>query len=576
MEHPEWKNTIPIDLVVPYVDSSDPVWQKSFKEAIRHHVGGCSANRFRSNGTFKYFFRGVEQNMPWIRTIHLVLSGPSQIPSWLNTKNPKLHIVYHKDYIPKSELPTFNSNVIEMFYHKIPGLSENFIIANDDWFVLKPTTEYDFFRGDLPVDTDHTSKPYRKKASLYDFYTSLWHNNELLKALFKTKDFPSYSVYHRFAPMKKSMIEEVWRRAGKVILNGIGKSCFRLSRNFTWHLFRSFCLFKGCFHKDESPICSYKFIAVSSIKEADEVSLANKFVCLNDCARNNFTRIFFSLQNKLLEYFPNESHFELDYEEEHDTILQENGEIKKLYSILSFNFGRYDKHREPLVIDPCCEYVYVTDDTNYKSDKWKVIYKKVDKRPFDAALYVRYHPFEFVSTDTCIILDASLSIRKSLRHLYEKFREGGYSHALAANNITPGVIEEIDSWSCVSYLRARMTEWELAKLREMAEKFLPKGYKGSFLAGFQIATRQQDSVNFHKKMWEEIQNFGRSVRLDEVLMAIVFYRFFANTDFMRLWGQSYSNRRVVWIKHGTDMPRHMPKNRNNVFWLNERINPIDV
>ncbi|WP_407192009.1 hypothetical protein [Citrobacter freundii] len=32
-----------------------------------------------------------------------------QIPSWIDTKNKKLNIVFHKDFIPEEYLPTFNS-----------------------------------------------------------------------------------------------------------------------------------------------------------------------------------------------------------------------------------------------------------------------------------------------------------------------------------------------------------------------------------------------------------------------------------------------------------------------------------
>ena len=35
---------------------------------------------------------------------------------------PKLKLVSHKDYIPAEYLPTFNSNVIELWLHKIPEL----------------------------------------------------------------------------------------------------------------------------------------------------------------------------------------------------------------------------------------------------------------------------------------------------------------------------------------------------------------------------------------------------------------------------------------------------------------------
>ena len=41
----------------------------------------------------------------------------------------------------------------------------------------------------------------------------------------------------------------------------------------------------------------------------------------------------------------------------------------KKYSILTFNFNNYEIFREPLEVDPECEYVYVTDNPNFKSNR---------------------------------------------------------------------------------------------------------------------------------------------------------------------------------------------------------------
>ena len=57
---------------------------------------------------------------------------------WLNTKHPKLNIVCHEDFIPQKFLPTFNSHTIEWNFHRIPGLTEQFVYFNDDMFLLKP------------------------------------------------------------------------------------------------------------------------------------------------------------------------------------------------------------------------------------------------------------------------------------------------------------------------------------------------------------------------------------------------------------------------------------------------------
>lgn len=57
-----------------------------------------------------------------------------QVPEFLNHNNPKITLIKHSDYMPEKYLPTFNSNVIELNYHRITELSDNFVLFNDDCY----------------------------------------------------------------------------------------------------------------------------------------------------------------------------------------------------------------------------------------------------------------------------------------------------------------------------------------------------------------------------------------------------------------------------------------------------------
>lgn len=147
------------DAVVTWVDSSDVKWREKKREwENKLGIAGSSVSdgsdsrdeRYRDFGIFKYWFRAVEKNLPWLRRIYLVTDR--QIPGFLNTDNEKLRVVYHDEIIPEEYLPTFNSCAIELFFHRIPGLSENFIYFNDDFFVNRPVKETDFFRDGKPLD----------------------------------------------------------------------------------------------------------------------------------------------------------------------------------------------------------------------------------------------------------------------------------------------------------------------------------------------------------------------------------------------------------------------------------------
>lgn len=147
-----------IDFVITWVDGSDKKWIESknkysevlTKEKFKNSENDSRSIRYRDMDCLKYWFRGVEKYAPWVNKIYFVTCG--QIPKWLNIQNDKIVLVNHEDFIPKEYLPTFSSIAIELFIHKIPGLSENFVYFNDDMFIVNKTTKEDFFKNELPCD----------------------------------------------------------------------------------------------------------------------------------------------------------------------------------------------------------------------------------------------------------------------------------------------------------------------------------------------------------------------------------------------------------------------------------------
>jgi len=134
-----------VDLVVPFVDNRDLVWQQAYTKTLGRNDFENN-NRYDHPDLFKYFLQGVDKFMPWVRKIHLIVSNIEQVPNYINKE--KTHIVLHKDIIPACYLPTFNSSTIEMFISKIDGLSEHFIYSNDDMYPIAPLLKSDFFSED--------------------------------------------------------------------------------------------------------------------------------------------------------------------------------------------------------------------------------------------------------------------------------------------------------------------------------------------------------------------------------------------------------------------------------------------
>lgn len=260
-----------IDIVIPWVDSSDPLWQTQFKEYVSTNTNGdCHPIRYRDWELMRYWFRGIEQFMPWVGKIHFVTCG--HLPEWIDLSNPKLNWVKHDDFIPSCYLPTFSANTIELNLHRIKGLSDRFIYFNDDIFVLRPIPVRRFFRKGLPCDLgvmtakpsdggiihmaindlDVIDKHFSKRRQMSRNFMK-WFNirygigviNNILLAPWR--DFSGFIDPHLPNAYLKSTFEEVWA-AEPDILEKTCLSRFRSNEDVNQWLFRYWQLAKGDFH----------------------------------------------------------------------------------------------------------------------------------------------------------------------------------------------------------------------------------------------------------------------------------------------------------------------------------------
>ena len=223
-------NNEPIDIIIPYVNFNDQLWKNEFEYWKQKETGNKDACRYRDWGFIKYVFRSIEENCPWCRYVFLVLSGPSQIPDWLNVNHPKLKIVYHKDYIPEEYLPTFNSNVIELFYSRIEELSENFILINDDMFFCQKKGEDFFFKNDLPLMTNHQRIYTGNDRFIKTLNNTLAMSNKILSANYRTL----FNSFHLPVCYKKSLQEFI---LSKIDLRFMQTNKFRKTSDITHFLF---------------------------------------------------------------------------------------------------------------------------------------------------------------------------------------------------------------------------------------------------------------------------------------------------------------------------------------------------
>ena len=296
-----------IDYVITYVDGSDPVWQKEYEKVSGKKINAEKSERFRSWDNLRYNLRAVEKYLPFIRTVHLVVSGPSQVPDWVDTN--VVHVVYHKDFIPEKFLPVFCSTAIEMFLGFIPGLSEQFIYANDDTFVGKPCKETDFFVDGMPVLNYDVQRSKYNFGSQYEVQLS---NSFRLaqKASGKPVKGKKCVPPHSMNPMTVSSYEKVWDAVGPDIRKEVTK--FREDSNYNQYLFSFYERLTDHFKRDESVTTKYiNFNGRSLTSVCKEIENNKKsLVCINDAGVTAFSLFKEKINEAFNNLYPNMSKYE--------------------------------------------------------------------------------------------------------------------------------------------------------------------------------------------------------------------------------------------------------------------------
>ena len=331
-----------IDFVVMWVDGNDPEWQKEKQKFSVDDNADGSIYRYRDFGLLKYLFRGVEKFAPWVNNVYFVTWG--HVPEWLDLNNPKLKVVKHSDFIPEDYLPTFSANAIENNLHRIDGLSEQFVLLNDDFFLIDSVKETDFFKNGKPMDTvalnvqcpqrslvsrffginntaiinDHFNFESSIKENFWKWYSLKNGKNVLRSIVLKgCPRFPGFWQHHLASSFCKSTFEEVWEKEYE-ILHQTSSHKFRESTDVNQWLFKDWQIASGnfevrnvkfgeAFYIDRDGITNIKNRIINYITHQK-----GKLIVINDGEMSDleFNLLVEDLEKSFNEILPTKSHFE--------------------------------------------------------------------------------------------------------------------------------------------------------------------------------------------------------------------------------------------------------------------------
>jgi len=126
----------PIDVFIKYIDLSDPTLNRT---------GIHQISKDEDHQELKYSVRSILKNIPWIRKIFILMPN-ERVRYFKAPEEIKEKIVYVKDKdmlgFESASIYTFLFNLYKM---KNFGISENFILMDDDYFIGGELNKSDFF-----------------------------------------------------------------------------------------------------------------------------------------------------------------------------------------------------------------------------------------------------------------------------------------------------------------------------------------------------------------------------------------------------------------------------------------------
>ena len=126
----------PIDVLIKYIDLSDP---NLVREGIPQII------KDKENEELKYSIRSILKNIPWVRKIFILMPN-EKVRYFKDYDLIKNKIVYvnDKEFLGHD---SSNSHAFQLRLWKMKefGISDNFIIMDDDYFIGQPLKKSDFF-----------------------------------------------------------------------------------------------------------------------------------------------------------------------------------------------------------------------------------------------------------------------------------------------------------------------------------------------------------------------------------------------------------------------------------------------
>ena len=333
----------PIDVFIKYIDLTDTTLNREGIPQIKKDY---------DNEELRYSVRSILKNIPWIRKIFILMPN-NKVKYFKSPEEIKEKIVYIKD----KDLLGFDTASIYVFLFNLYkmkkfGLSENFILMDDDYFIAQPLNKDDFFyeengtvypalvtsdyyemnKGDLQnrINTNLLKRRGGDPHSDIGFYIQQSRALKFMYTIFGNDDIrygkkliePAFS--HNAIPVKMSDIEEMYYYLNNYYEYRDKMLTSLIRTNFDLQMHTAYMAYvKNKYDRKVSKISSSFY----DLTQTFIVSLDKAKLFVINTSSKNYISTHYQNEKKLLNrLFPTKTEYELDEQKENK---EENKEVNK-------------------------------------------------------------------------------------------------------------------------------------------------------------------------------------------------------------------------------------------------------
>lgn len=240
------------------------------------------------------------------------------------------------------------------------------------------------------------------------------------------------------------------------------------------------------------------------------------------------------------------------------------------YSILTYIVGDYEIPHEIVTKLPHVEYVMVTDNPNIKSETWnvKLVQNPCPNDPFFLCYQIRFHPFQYVSTNIVMRIDGSMIVNGNTDIIYNEFVNKNYDAALVIHPTRNNLFDEYVTWCNLRNYSTEQASKILAFCNNVY-KYDYKNYKGLYQFNFIVQKNDMFNTVWNNLIFNTLLYLAEPnktiERIDQTIGSMILNIYYNNKNILTLSEEICNNNPFIWCLHGTNSPMQTVKPENRII-----------